>query len=142
MSLSPTPEPTSRRYDIDGLLADIDGLPVKLEPVVVKRRSRDFFWYSPILNEQLAGKAADVIVTPRDEAELVRLAAACAKRRIPLTPRGAGAGNYGQAVPLEGGVLLDMSAFDQVLWQKPGVVRVQAGMKMHDLDAALKPSGF
>ena len=45
-------------------------------------------------------------------------------------------------MPLEGGVLLDMGAFDKVLWHRPGVVRVQAGMKMHDLDAALKPTGF
>src|SRR3954453_625581 len=106
MSASPTPERLPSRYDIDGLLADIAGIPVTLEPVVVKRRSRDFFWYSPVLNEQLNGKSADLIVTPRDEADLIRVAAACARRRIPLTPRGAGTGNYGQAVPLEGGVLL------------------------------------
>ena len=27
---------------------------------MVRRRSRDFFWYSPVLNEQLNGKSADV----------------------------------------------------------------------------------
>jgi len=39
-------------------------------------------WYSPILNEQLDGKSADLIVAPRDEAEVVRVAAACARHRV------------------------------------------------------------
>lgn len=127
---------------IASLVAELGDVPVVLDPTVVRRRSRDFFWYSPVLNAALNGKSADVIVAPRDEAELVRVAAACAARRIPLTPRGGGTGNYGQAVPLAGGVLLDMTAFDRLLWHRPGIARVQAGMKMHDLDAALRPSGW
>ena len=35
MSASPTAEIHNSRYDIDGLLADIEGVPVTLEPVVV-----------------------------------------------------------------------------------------------------------
>jgi FAD/FMN-containing dehydrogenase len=135
------PSPASR-HDVQGLLALLGDVPATTDPTIVKRRSRDFFWYSPVLNRQLAGKAADVIVAPRDEADLLRVAGACARRRIPLTARGGGTGNYGQAVPLEGGVLLDMAAFDKLVWSRPGAARVQAGMKMHDLDAALRPSGW
>ena len=76
----------------------------------MRLRSRDYFWYCPVLNKQLHGKSADIVVTPRNEADVIGVAAACAKLRIPLTPRGAGTGNYGQAVPLEGGVLLDLTA--------------------------------
>ena len=79
------------------------------EPIDRKRRSRDYFWYSPILYETLKDKVADVVVTPRDEAEVVRVAAACAKHRMPLTVRGGATGNYGQCVPLQGGVVLDMA---------------------------------
>ena len=96
----------------------------------LKRRSRDFFWYSPILNEQLKDKLADVVVTPSDESEVIRVAAACAKHRIPLTVRGGATGNYGQCVPIEGGVVLDMAAMNAIEWQKPGMVRVQAGAKL------------
>ncbi|MFO1149798.1 MAG: FAD-binding oxidoreductase [Alsobacter sp.] len=135
------PSPASR-YDVAGLIAELGDIPVITDSTIVRRRSRDFFWYSPVLNRQLAGKAADVIVAPRGEAELLRVASSCARRRIPLTARGGGTGNYGQAVPLEGGVLLDMAAFDKLLWSKPGAARMQAGMKMHDLDAALRPSGW
>ena len=92
------------------LLTDLGDIPVVTDPKVVRRRSRDFFWYSPILNEQLDGKSADLIVTPRSEQDVVRTAAACARHRIPVTVRAGGTGNYGQAVPLKGGVLLDMTA--------------------------------
>jgi len=130
------------RYDIARLKADLDGIQLIDEPQVVRKRSRDFFWYSPILNTELADKSADIIACPRDEAEVVRVAAACARRRIPLTVRAAGTGNYGQAVPLEGGVLLDITALTGIEWQKPGSVRVAAGARLLDIDMATRASGF
>ena len=133
---------TTGRYDIAGFLAAIGDVPVVTDSQIVRRRSRDFFWYSPILNETLNGKSADVMVVPRDEADIVRVAAACARLRIPLTVRAGGTGNYGQMVPLEGGVLLDINGLNAIEWQRGSVVRVQAGAKMHDLDAALRPSGY
>ena len=127
---------------IAAICAAIGDVPMITDPAVVRRRSRDFFWYSPILKQQLAGKSAEIICVPRHEADVVRVAAACARLRIPLTPRGAGTGNYGQAVPLEGGVLLDLSQLTGIVWHKPGVVRVEPGLVMSDLDAAVRPSGW
>src|SRR5258707_10023169 len=46
---------------------------------------------------------------------------------MPLTIRGGGTGNYGQSVPLQGGVLLDMTGFNKVMAVQPGSIRVQAG---------------
>jgi FAD/FMN-containing dehydrogenase len=133
---------TTARYDIDGFLKMIGDVPVTTDLQRVRLRSRDYFWYSPVLNKQLHGKSADVVATPRNEADVIRVAAACAKLRIPLTPRGAATGNYGQAVPLEGGVLLDLTNMTAIEWQKPGVIRCEPGLKMNDLDAATRPSGF
>ena len=124
------------------LVADLGDIPVTTDPKIVRRRSRDFFWYSPILNEALDGKSADLIVAPRDEADVVRIAAACARHRVPLTVRAGGTGNYGQAVPLEGGVLLDITALDAIEWARPGLLRVGAGAKMNAIDAGLRPSGW
>src|SRR5258708_11098782 len=123
------------------LVADLGDIPTVTDAKIVRRRSRDFFWYSPILNDQLDGKSADLIVAPRDEAEVVRVAAACARHRVPLTVRAGGTGNYGQAVPLEGGGLLDVMALAAVEWAKPGVMRVGGGAKMNAIDAELQPSG-
>lgn len=132
----------SGSYPLAAFLADIAGVELSTELTDRRRRSRDYFWYSPILYEQLKDKLADVIVTPRDEAEVVRVAAACARHRIPLTVRGGATGNYGQCVPLRGGVVLDMARLDRIEWQKPGFVRVQAGAKLFDIDAATRPDGW
>lgn len=108
----------------------------------VGRLSQDFNWYSPVLKRQLADKRADVAVKPRTEAEIVRLLAACAKHRVPVTPRGSGTGNYGQAVPLRGGVLLDMSGYNGLVWHRGGVARAQAGMRLGDLEKETRRSGW
>eukprot|EP01035_Chromulina_nebulosa_P052930 gene52930-72244_t len=64
--------------DLEALIADLADIPVVADQTVVRRRSRDFFWYSPVLNAQLNGKVADIIVAPRDEEEVIRVAATCA----------------------------------------------------------------
>jgi FAD/FMN-containing dehydrogenase len=130
------------RYPIEALLADIGDISTSLDPADLRRKSRDYYWYSPILAARLKDKVADIIVTPRDEADVARVAAACYRHRIPLTVRGGATGNYGQCVPLEGGVLLDMAAMNRIEWQQPGVVRVQAGVKLFDIDAQTRPLGW
>ena len=134
--------PNAPRYDMPALMADLGDVPILTDTTTVRRRSRDYFWYSPILNAQLHGLTADIIAMPRNEADVIKVAAACARHRVPLTPRGAATGNYGQAVPLKGGVLLDLSNMTRILWHKPGVVRVGAGAKMVDIDTALRPEGW
>ncbi len=133
----PQPHPNLGR-----LLDALGDVPVTTEPSTVRKRSRDFFWYSPILNTQLHGKSADVLVSPRDEADVMRVAGACARFGVPITPRGAATGNYGQAVPLHGGVLLDMSGLATVEWVRGGVVRCGPGLVMSDLDRFLEPHGL
>jgi FAD/FMN-containing dehydrogenase len=133
---------SASRYDIAGLIADLGDIPVVTDTTAVRRRSRDYFWYSPILNAQLHGKAADIVVVPRSEADVIATVAACARRRIPITPRGLSTGNYGQAVPLEGGVLLDMSAMTRIVWHKPGLVRAEVGATLVDVDTELRPHGW
>jgi len=39
---------------------------------LVRTKSRDFFWYSPVLNEKLKHVSADLVVCPANEAEIVR----------------------------------------------------------------------
>ena len=122
--------------------ADLDDLDVVDDAAVLRKRSRDFFWYSPILNRQLHGLSADLMVTPTSEADVIRVAAACARHRVPLTVRGGATGNYGQAVPLRGGVLLDMTAMARVLGARPGWLRVEPGAKMGAIDSTLQDTGW
>ena len=120
---------------------DLADIPILEDAGSVRMRSRDFFWFSPILKEALEDKRADMVAVPRNKPDVMRIAAACARHRVPLTVRGGGTGNYGQAVPLAGGVVLDMGKLDQVIWHKAGAGRFAAGARMLDIDRALAPAG-
>lgn len=132
------PAPTT----ISELKSALAGLTVIDDSATVRLKSRDFFWYSPLLKNELRGKAADVVVMPRDEADILRTIRECVARRVPLTVRGGGTGNYGQMVPLAGGVLLDLSGMSRILSLRPGVGRFEAGAKLIDIDAAAVPIGW
>jgi FAD/FMN-containing dehydrogenase len=122
--------------------AALDGLELIDQPVLLRQRSRDFYWYSPILKRELDGKAAELIVVPRSLDEVVRVAAACARHRVPLGVRGGATGNYGQMVPLQGGVLLDMARLDKPLWIDKGRGRFEAGVKLVDADVLAQKQGW
>jgi FAD/FMN-containing dehydrogenase len=123
---------------LDALRADLAGIASAEDAATVKLKSRDFFWFSPILKPQLDDKRADLVVLPKTKAEVVRVAAACAKHRVPVTVRGGGTGNYGQAVPLEGGVVLDLTGLDRVVRVEPGAGRFESGARLLDIDRALR----
>jgi FAD/FMN-containing dehydrogenase len=84
------------------------------QPQVVERLSKDFYWYSPVLKPLLEDKHADVVVQPVSVEEIVAVLRLCYERGVAVTLRGAGTGNYGQAVPLEGGVVLDLQKMDTI----------------------------
>lgn len=105
-------------------------------PVSLKAKSRDFFWYSPVLKSRLDHVMGDFAVAPKDEAELIEVLKACYAANVPVTTRGAGTGNYGQAMPLEGGCVLHLKNMNRVKEIHPGRVIVEPGCLLKDLDAA------
>lgn len=124
--------------DIEGLKSDLADLAVETDPRRVRLKSRDAYWFSPILKQELDEVIGDLVVTPRDEAEVVRVVRACYARDVPITVRGAGTGNYGQAMPLSGGVVLDMTAMAAVKSIAPGRVVAEAGAVIVDIDKATR----
>jgi FAD/FMN-containing dehydrogenase len=119
----------------------LDGLAVEDSAAARERAAADYHWYSPILAEQLRGKRPDLVVRPRSFDELLQLAAACARHRVPLTVRGGGTGNYGQCVPLHGGIVMETGAMNRVLRIEQGWASVEAGTLLHDLNQAAGRSG-
>jgi FAD/FMN-containing dehydrogenase len=128
--------------DFAALAAALDGIETSTDRALLRLRSRDFHWYSPILKRRLDGKAAELIARPRNEAEVLRVLGACRAARVPVTVRGGATGNYGQCVPLEGGVLLDMTAMAAPLALRDGVAEVEPGMRMIDLDLWVRERGW
>jgi len=52
-----------------------------------------------------------VVVKPRTAEEIAEILKICNKENIPLTPRGAGTGLSGGALPVYGGIVLSMERF-------------------------------
>lgn len=121
-------------HPIEQLYAALPDLDWVTEANRIARLSQDFSWFSPVLKRQLAGKTAGAVARPRSEEEIRKLVSVCAKLRIPITVRGAGTGNYGQSVPLHGGVILDMSGYNAFLWARNGAARAQAGIRLVDFE--------
>ena len=109
----------------------------------IKRLSKDFYNYSPILKERLDGCVADLVVRPKDKNAVKKIAEICWKFSIPLTLRGSGTGNYGQSVPLFKGIVMHMNCLNKIeqFFPETGFVKVQSGCLMGDLNKELEKYG-
>ncbi len=121
-------------------LSDLD---VMDTPTDRERFSKDAYNYSPLLQKQLKGCCADLVVRPKAIDAVIATSAACARNNIPLTIRGAGTGNYGQCVPLNGGVVMLMSELNKIrkFDTYTGVVTVETGCLLRELDKYLSNYG-
>ncbi|MEO6012754.1 MAG: FAD-binding oxidoreductase [Devosia sp.] len=124
--------------DMSAFRAAIGDIPVQDHPRIVQQKSRDHYWYSPRLKAELENVTAEIVVIPRTQAEVVTILAAAYKTGVPITPRGAGTGNYGQAMPLSGGAILDLSGLDKIVSIAKDRVRAEAGIILEKLDDATK----
>ena len=121
-------------------LANSSELDLQDAPSQLLRCSRDAYDYSPVLTPKLAGARAQLVSRPQSVVAVEQLAAACTKHGVPLTVRGAGTGNYGQCVPLEGGVVMLTTGLQRIRRFDPatGVVTVEPGCPMSQLDQELR----
>jgi hypothetical protein len=62
---------------------------------------------------------ADFVVNPKSEAEVIEVLRVCYAHDVPVTTRGAGTGNYGQAMPMRGGCVMHMKNMAKVKEIRP-----------------------
>ena len=84
---------------------------VGADHVRTDRASRDAYGVDALER----GRPADVVVLPRVTAEVSDVARACDRAHVPLTPRGAGTGYTGGAVPTSGGVVLSLERLNRIV---------------------------
>jgi FAD/FMN-containing dehydrogenase len=131
--------------DLAAGLAEVigDAARVLTQPQVVERLSKDFYWYSPVLKPLLDDKHADVVVQPVSAEEVCAVLRCCYAQSVPVTVRGAGTGNYGQAVPLNGGVVLDLQRMDKIeSIGTDGVAVCEPGVRLGALETAAREVGW
>src|SRR5579863_4025098 len=127
----------------EGLSQIVDPVRVLNAPAVLERLSHDFYWYSPILRPKLASKNGDVAVQPISVDEVLAVLCYAGAHEVPVTVRGAGTGNYGQCVPLEGGIVLDLSLMDKLEEVTPdGVAVCQPGLRLGALETQARMQGW
>jgi len=132
----------------NGLATDLaqlvaDPARVLTAPAVVEKLSRDFYWYSPILRRQLEGKVGDIVVQPVNQTELIAVMRYGVAHEVPVTARGAGTGNYGQCIPLEGGIVLDLGLMDKLEEiTADGVAVCQPGLRLGTLEVEARKQGW
>lgn len=132
----------SSTFDLPALMADLHDLELITDPTQITKLSSDCYYFSPVLHPLLSDKRGDLVVRAANETEVLRVAEACVRHRVPLTVRGAGTGNYGQCMPLSGGVILDLTRMQTVKWIKPGVACVEPGVKLAAIDKQAHTIGW
>ena len=140
----PLPAPATAAQ-LDALASDLlaSGLQPLRSSGELEDLSADAFVYSPVLQPLLQGLRAQLGVRPDHSAQIPAIAAACARHGVSLTLRGAGTGNYGQCVPLAGGLVLDSTGLNRLLEVNAhsGVFRAEPGILLGDLEEQLQTHG-
>ncbi|MFQ6549472.1 FAD-binding oxidoreductase [Aestuariibius sp. 2305UL40-4] len=126
------------RDNVAAAKAALSHLDIEGNDAAIRAKSRDFFWYSPVLKDRLDHVVADFVASPKNEGEVIEILKTCYAHDVPVTTRGAGTGNYGQAMPLAGGCVMHLRHMAAVKEVHPGRVIVEPGCLLKDLDAACK----
>src|SRR5258705_5274576 len=104
---------------VDALAADLiralGRAQVSTVEAVRRAASTDFAHLSPLLPAALPRSPADIVPFPRTVDEIVTTIGLAQRYRVPITPRGRGTGNYGQAVPLARGLVVDLDRCGRVV---------------------------
>ena len=86
----------------------------------------------------------EVVITPTSADQIAAVMKLATRERIPVTPRGAGSGLSGGAIPLFGGIVLSVEKMNKVLEIDEAnlTVTAEAGIVTNELNEQLKSRGL
>ena len=128
-----TPEIVVELRDIVGERHVIYDDPEKMEAYAHDEVADERFAHTP-----------DVVVKPIDAEEIAAIMRLANRERIPVTPRGAGSGLSGGAVPAHGGIVLSVERMNRILEidRENLVVVVEPGVVTNEINAAIEDDGL
>ncbi|MCH8876170.1 MAG: FAD-binding oxidoreductase [Chloroflexi bacterium] len=115
----------------------------------IQKSLRDNSWLSPLLTEHIdqlkmdTGRTLriDAVVSPNDVDQLRSVIALAVRHDIPMTARGGGTSNFGQTIPLEGGLIIDTRRLAGILELTENSITVAAGTVQGEVDRAARAQG-
>ena len=121
---------------LDSLRAAVGATHVLVEPERLEPYGRDeteALWYPP-----------DAVVLPGSTADVAAVLRLAHEARLPVTPRGAGTGLSGGALPVAGGIVLSLERMDRIraIDERDLVAEVEAGVVLADLQRAVEERGL
>src|SRR5690606_1196585 len=86
----------------------------------------------------------ELLLQPETTEEVSKILAYCHQQRIPVTPRGAGTGLSGGALPVHGGVCLDMKRMNKIIQidEANFQVTTEPGVITEELQNAVQEKGL
>ncbi len=86
----------------------------------------------------------DYIITPSSTEQIVSIMELANKRNVPVTIRGGASTGYGGSVPVNGGIVLDLTGMKQIqeLDEEKRTITVQSGITWKELIDLLAKKGF
>ncbi len=120
---------------------DFDRLEKIVGPQNVRKDPVDLYIYGT--DSSVHGVPASVVVRPESTEQVQEVLRYANSAVIPVTARGGGSGMSGQAIPMRGGIVLDLKRMNRILDIRPAdtLCVVEAGVVDDDLNRALKPYG-
>jgi len=111
------------------------------EDAALDRASRDGSHLSPVIGEQLPLGRAQLVAYPADADQIAVAVAAAVRHGVPITARGKGTANYGQTIPMAGGLVVDTSKARALVEVGDGYLVAEAGATMVSLEQAANRAG-
>ncbi len=111
--------------------------------VVTDEEKMEPYSHDEIAEEQYA-HMPDVVVKPKTAEEIAGIVRLANEKRIPITPRGAGSGLSGGAVPIYGGILLSVERMNSILEidTENMMVVVEPGVVTNEINEKTKDYGL
>ena len=118
---------------------------VHTDPARLHAYSADTYW--PAIAAVAAGEPLgrpDLVVVPRDDEGVVAALRIAAEHRLPVVPWGGGSGTQGGAVPVRGGIVVDLRGLDRIVEidERSLTVTAQAGVNGRTLERTLNERGL
>ncbi|MBM3485253.1 MAG: FAD-binding protein [Alphaproteobacteria bacterium] len=126
---------TTRQSLLDELGARL-GDRVTTSAPILAQHAKDESWHAP--------HPPEIVVFPQSTDEVRAVVQACAARRVPMIPFGAGTSLEGGVAALAGGVTIDLTRMDAIVAVNAADLdaTVEAGVKRKSLNAHLRDTGL